>query len=112
MTMKSQRRCLERIIFKYGTSTIRNGRSRNDGPELSSQCREHGFSGIGYNKHRDKLDLLLQESEGLPLTGVDNVPDFIAGLETPRRIMMLVPRVTQSTPSSGIFSRISIRVTS
>ena len=52
---------------------------------------EHGFSGIGYNKHRDKLDLLLQESEGLPLTGVDNVPDFIAGLETPRRIMMLVP---------------------
>jgi len=32
-----------------------------------------------------------EESEGLPLTGVDNVPDFIAGLETPRRIMMLVP---------------------
>jgi len=52
---------------------------------------EHGFSGIGYNKHQDKLDLLLEECKGLPLTGVDNVPDFIAGLEKPRRIMMLVP---------------------
>ncbi len=52
---------------------------------------QHGFSGIGYNKHHDKLDLLLQEGKGLPVTGVDNIPDFIAGLETPRRIMMLVP---------------------
>ena len=52
---------------------------------------EHGFSGIGYNKHHDKLDLLLEEGKELPVTGVDNVPDFIAGLETPRRIMMLVP---------------------
>ena len=30
---------------------------------------EHGFSGIGYNKHHDKLDLLLEQSKGLPLTG-------------------------------------------
>jgi len=52
---------------------------------------EHGFSGIGYNKHADKLELLRQESDGLPVTGVDNLPDFIAGLETPRKIMMLVP---------------------
>ncbi len=52
---------------------------------------QHGFSGIGYNKHHDKLELLLEAGKGLPVTGVDNVPDFIAGLETPRRIMMLVP---------------------
>jgi 6-phosphogluconate dehydrogenase len=52
---------------------------------------QHGFSGIGYNKHRDKLELLLAEGKGMPVTGVDNVPEFIAGLETPRRIMMLVP---------------------
>jgi 6-phosphogluconate dehydrogenase len=52
---------------------------------------EHGFSGIGYNKHHDKLELLMAEGKGMPVTGVDNVPDFIAGLETPRRIMMLVP---------------------
>ena len=52
---------------------------------------EHGFSGIGYNKHQDKLGLLMDEGKGMPVTGVDNVPDFIAGLETPRRIMMLVP---------------------
>lgn len=52
---------------------------------------EHGFSSIGYNKHADKLALLRDESDGLPVTGVDNLLDFIAGLETPRKIMMLVP---------------------
>jgi 6-phosphogluconate dehydrogenase len=52
---------------------------------------EHGFSGIGCNRHPDKLALLLEEGKGLPVTGVDSLPDFIAGLETPRRIMMLVP---------------------
>ena len=52
---------------------------------------EHGFSGIGYNKHHDKLALLIEEGKGLPLTGVDNVADFVAGLELPRKIMLLVP---------------------
>jgi 6-phosphogluconate dehydrogenase len=52
---------------------------------------EHGFSCIGYNKHADKLALLRDESDGMPVTGVDNLPAFIAGLETPRKIMMLVP---------------------
>lgn len=52
---------------------------------------EHGFSCIGYNKHADKLALLRAESDGMPVTGVDNLPAFIAGLETPRKIMMLVP---------------------
>ena len=37
---------------------------------------EHGFSGIGYNKHHDNLELLLEEGKGMPVTGVDNVPDF------------------------------------
>jgi 6-phosphogluconate dehydrogenase len=52
---------------------------------------EHGFSCIGYNKHQDKLELLMKESAAMPITGVDNIADFIAGLERPRRIMMLVP---------------------
>jgi 6-phosphogluconate dehydrogenase len=52
---------------------------------------EHGFTSIGYNKHRDKLDLLLAEGAGMPVKGVDNVADLVAGLEKPRRIMLLVP---------------------
>lgn len=52
---------------------------------------EHGFTGIGFNRHADKLALLLEEGKGLPVSGVDNLSDFIAGLETPRRIMLLVP---------------------
>lgn len=52
---------------------------------------EHGFTGIGFNRHADKLALLLEEGKGLPVSGVDNLSDFFAGLETPRRIMLLVP---------------------
>jgi 6-phosphogluconate dehydrogenase len=52
---------------------------------------EHGISGIGYNRHADKLALLMEESKGMPVRGVDNLPDFIAGLAHPRKIMLLVP---------------------
>ena len=52
---------------------------------------EHGFSGIGYNRHEDKLKLLMEEKGILPIQGVATLPDFINGLETPRKIMLLVP---------------------
>lgn len=52
---------------------------------------EQGVSGIGYNRHPDKLALLIEESKGLPVTGVGNLPDFVAGLAHPRKIMLLVP---------------------
>ena len=52
---------------------------------------EHGFSGIGYNRHEDKLKLLMEEKGDLPIQGVATLPDFINGLETPRKIMLLVP---------------------
>jgi 6-phosphogluconate dehydrogenase len=52
---------------------------------------EQGVSSIGYNRHADKLALLMEESKGLPVAGVDNLPDFVAGLERPRKIMLLVP---------------------
>lgn len=52
---------------------------------------EKGFSGIGYNRHPDKLQLLLEEGKGYDVTGVNELERFIQGLETPRKIMLLVP---------------------
>ncbi len=52
---------------------------------------EKGFSGIGYNRHPDKLQLLLEEGKGFNVTGVNDLEKFVQGLESPRKIMLLVP---------------------
>jgi len=52
---------------------------------------EKGFSGIGYNRDEAKLQLLRDEGAGFALTGVSSLPEFVAGLEVPRKIMLLVP---------------------
>jgi 6-phosphogluconate dehydrogenase len=52
---------------------------------------EHGFSGIGYNRHEDKLKLLLEEKGNLPIRGVATLQEFVSGLQTPKTIMLLVP---------------------
>lgn len=52
---------------------------------------EHGIAGVGYDLDEGKRKLLLEEGKGMPLeVGVD-LADFLAKLETPRNIMMLVP---------------------
>ncbi|MGB7068675.1 MAG: NADP-dependent phosphogluconate dehydrogenase [Pyrinomonadaceae bacterium] len=52
---------------------------------------EKGISGIGYNRDNDKLELLIKDGEGFPVTGVSAIEDLVSGLESPRRIMLLVP---------------------
>ncbi len=52
---------------------------------------EKGFSGIGYNRHADKLQLLLEERGGLEIEGVSTLSEFVSGLAIPRKIMLLVP---------------------
>ena len=52
---------------------------------------EHGISGVGYDLDAGKRDLLLEEGKDMPLdVGID-LADFIAKLESPRNIMLLVP---------------------
>ena len=52
---------------------------------------EHGISGVGFDLDASKRELLLKEGAGMPVdVGID-MADFIAKLETPRNIMMLVP---------------------
>jgi 6-phosphogluconate dehydrogenase len=52
---------------------------------------EHGISGVGFDLDAGKRELLLQEGKGMPVDVGSDLADFIAKLETPRNIMMLVP---------------------
>jgi 6-phosphogluconate dehydrogenase len=52
---------------------------------------EHGISGVGYDLDTGKRDLLLKEGAGMPVDVGSDMAEFVAKLESPRNIMMLVP---------------------
>lgn len=52
---------------------------------------EHGISGVGYDLDAAKRALLLSEGAGMPLQVGESLPEFLALLESPRNIMLLVP---------------------
>jgi 6-phosphogluconate dehydrogenase len=52
---------------------------------------EHGIRGVGYDLDAGKRDLLLKEGAGMPVDVGSDMAEFIAKLESPRNIMMLVP---------------------
>jgi 6-phosphogluconate dehydrogenase len=52
---------------------------------------EHGISCVGYDLDAAKRDLLLKEGAGMPVDAGSDLADFLAKLESPRNIMMLVP---------------------
>ena len=52
---------------------------------------EHGISGVGFDLDAGKRELLLKEGAGMPVDVGSDMADFIAKLESPRNIMMLVP---------------------
>ena len=52
---------------------------------------EHGFSCVGFDLDAERVELLNKEGADYTVEGVKTLEDFIASLETPRKIMMLVP---------------------
>ena len=52
---------------------------------------EHGFSCVGYDLDAEKVDLLDKEGADYDVEGVHDLVGFVKSLETPRKIMMLVP---------------------
>lgn len=52
---------------------------------------EHGISGVGFDLDAGKRELLLKEGAGMPVDVGNDLADFLAKLESPRNIMMLVP---------------------
>ncbi|HUR99769.1 MAG TPA: NADP-dependent phosphogluconate dehydrogenase, partial [Pyrinomonadaceae bacterium] len=52
---------------------------------------EHGFTCIGYDLDDRKRTLLVEEGSAYSVAAAADVKKFVAGLETPRKIMLLVP---------------------
>ena len=52
---------------------------------------EQGISGVGFDLDAGKRELLLKEGAGMPVDVGNDMANFIAKLESPRNIMMLVP---------------------
>ncbi|MCC3158688.1 NADP-dependent phosphogluconate dehydrogenase [Hymenobacter sp. 15J16-1T3B] len=61
------------------------------GRNLLLNLADHGFAVAGYDTAATKLELLAQEGAGKPVAGFGSLPDFVASLQQPRAIMLLVP---------------------
>ncbi|MEO5569960.1 MAG: NADP-dependent phosphogluconate dehydrogenase [Bacteroidia bacterium] len=66
----------------YGMGTM--------GRNLLLNMADHGFAVAGFNRHDDKVALLMKESNGKDVHGFSDLKDFINSLKTPRAIMLLV----------------------
>ncbi|HEV2436413.1 MAG TPA: NADP-dependent phosphogluconate dehydrogenase [Verrucomicrobiae bacterium] len=61
------------------------------GRNLVLNMADHGFSVVGYDKDRTKVEALRKEAAGRNIRGAANMVDFIALLRKPRAVMLLVP---------------------
>ena len=52
---------------------------------------EQGFSCVGFDIDSTKRQLLMEEGAGMPVASAEDLSAFARALESPRRIMMLVP---------------------
>ncbi len=52
---------------------------------------EQGIASVGYDLDASKRELLLKEGAGMPVDAGTDLADFLAKLESPRNIMLLVP---------------------
>jgi 6-phosphogluconate dehydrogenase len=62
------------------------------GSNLALNIERHGFTVAGYDLDITKMDKFIDgPAAGKKIFGVKNIPELMAGLEKPRRILMLVP---------------------
>jgi 6-phosphogluconate dehydrogenase len=61
------------------------------GRNLLLNMAEHGFRVAGYDKDPQKVALLRSEAAGLPVQPAEDVGSFVAMLQAPRAVMLLVP---------------------
>lgn len=60
------------------------------GKNLALNIADHGYSVIAYNRSREKTDSLLDEAKGKDIRGAYSLKDFVAALERPRKIILMV----------------------
>lgn len=61
------------------------------GRNLVLNMADHGFSVVGYDKDDSMVARLNAEAQARPVRGVTSLEDFVALLDKPRNVMMLVP---------------------
>ncbi len=61
------------------------------GRNLVLNMADRGFSVIGLDRDKSKVDALASEGKGKPVEGVTDIKQFVARLKKPRALMMLVP---------------------
>ncbi|HEX5220165.1 MAG TPA: decarboxylating NADP(+)-dependent phosphogluconate dehydrogenase [Verrucomicrobiae bacterium] len=61
------------------------------GQNLILNMNDHGFTVVAYNRTIEKVDhFLAHEAKGTKVLGAHSIPEMIAQLKKPRRVMMLV----------------------
>lgn len=67
---------------------------------------ENGFSGVGYDLDAEKRRLLLEEGKDYNLQTGENLTEFLEKLESPRKIMILVPANVVDIVINDLLSRL------
>src|ERR1039457_6479334 len=61
------------------------------GQNLILNMNDHGFTVVAYNRTVEKVDhFLADEAKGTKVLGAHSIPEMVAQLKRPRRVMMLV----------------------
>jgi len=61
------------------------------GQNLILNMNDHGFTVVAYNRTVEKVDhFLANEAQGTRVLGAHSIPEMVAKLKKPRRVMMLV----------------------
>ena len=61
------------------------------GQNLILNMNDHGFTVVAYNRTVEKVDhFLANEAKGTKVLGAHSIPELVAQLKKPRRVMMLV----------------------
>ena len=85
----------QHVFGVYGLGTM--------GRNLLLNMADHGFAVAGYNRHADKVDLLMKESKGVAVQGFTKLPEFIGSLKSPKTILLLV---TAGKPVDDVITEI------
>jgi 6-phosphogluconate dehydrogenase len=60
------------------------------GKNLALNIESRGFTVSVYNRSREKTDVLIEEAAGKNLVGTYSIEEFVASLETPRKVLIMV----------------------
>ncbi|MCU6795207.1 NADP-dependent phosphogluconate dehydrogenase [Paenibacillus sp. WQ 127069] len=60
------------------------------GKNLALNIESRGFTVSVYNRSREKTDALIEEAAGKNLVGTYSIEEFVASLETPRKVLIMV----------------------